>query len=67
MSDFPDQLWLDVPLIEEEGAQATDEGGEAEGNSEDTETEEEEDSDDDMDESDDPSEGPSLPTRTKQT
>lgn len=67
MSDFSDKLWLDIPLAEEDTAVSPDEGGEEESTSPEEETEDEEDSDDDMDESDDPSEGPSLPTRTKQT
>lgn len=67
MSDFPHQLWLDIPLDDADTGVSDAEGGADEENPEDTETEEEEDSDDDMDESDDPSEGPSLPTRTKQT
>lgn len=67
MSDFPHQLWLDIPLDDGDTGVSHDESGEAESTSPEEETEDEEDSDDDMDESDDPSEGPSLPTRTKQT
>ena len=68
MSDFSNQLCLDVPLLEDEGVCEDMDLQQDDASNEDSSDEEvSDDEDDDMEESDDQSGEQSLPTRTKQT